>query len=122
MASPELKLTSVNGRSVADFPPDQIVFGESAAMSLIRQKIEKVSSADVPVLIQGESGTGKEVIARMVHRRSPRSEGPFIKVNCAAIPGTLLESELFGYEKGSFTGAVVGKPGRVEMANGGTLF
>jgi two-component system response regulator AtoC len=122
MASPELKLASVNGRNVADFPPDLTVFGESAAMSLIRQKIEKVSSADVPVLIQGESGTGKEVIARMVHRRSPRSEGPFIKVNCAAIPGTLLESELFGYEKGSFTGAVTSKQGRVEQANGGTLF
>jgi two-component system, NtrC family, response regulator AtoC len=122
MASPELKLASVNGRSVADFPPDQIVFGESSGMSLIRQKIEKVSSADVPVLIQGESGTGKEVIARMVHRRSPRSEGPFIKVNCAAIPGTLLESELFGYEKGSFTGATTSKQGRVELADGGTLF
>jgi len=91
-------------------------------MLLIRQKIEKVSGADVPVLIQGESGTGKEVIARMVHRRSRRAQGPFIKVNCAAIPGTLLESELFGYEKGSFTGALVSKPGRVEMANGGTLF
>jgi two-component system response regulator AtoC len=122
MASPELKLASVKGNSVAEFPPDLIVFGESAAMLLIRQKIEKVSGADVPVLIQGESGTGKEIIARMVHRRSPRSQGPFIKVNCAAIPGTLLESELFGYEKGSFTGAVTAKQGRVELANGGTLF
>jgi two-component system, NtrC family, response regulator AtoC len=122
MASPELKLASGNGRNVPEFPPELTVFGESAAMLLIRQKIEKVSGADVPVLIQGESGTGKEVIARMVHRRSPRSEGPFIKVNCAAIPGTLLESELFGYEKGSFTGAVTAKQGRVELANGGTLF
>jgi two-component system, NtrC family, response regulator AtoC len=122
MASPELKLASANGRSVEEFPPDLTVFGESAAMLLIRQKIEKVSGADVPVLIQGESGTGKEVIARMVHRRSPRTGGPFIKVNCAAIPGTLLESELFGYEKGSFTGAVTSKQGRVELADGGTLF
>jgi two-component system, NtrC family, response regulator AtoC len=122
MASPELKLASANGRNMPEFPPDVVVFGESAAMLLIRQKIEKVSGADVPVLVQGESGTGKEVIARMVHRRSPRSAGPFIKVNCAAIPGTLLESELFGYEKGSFTGAVTAKPGRVELANGGTLF
>jgi two-component system, NtrC family, response regulator AtoC len=122
MASPELKLVTHNGSSVAEFPPDLTVFGESAAMLMIRQKIEKVSGADVPVLIQGESGTGKEVIARMVHRRSFRAQGPFIKVNCAAIPGTLLESELFGYEKGSFTGALVSKPGRVEMANGGTLF
>lgn len=122
MASPELKLVTSNGTSAAEFPPDLTVFGESATMVLIRQKIEKVSGANIPVLIQGESGTGKEVIARMVHRRSPRAQGPFVKVNCAAIPGTLLESELFGYEKGSFTGAVVSKPGRVEMANGGTLF
>lgn len=122
MASPELKLASVNGRSMAEFPPDLTVFGESAAMLVIRQKIEKVSGADVPVLVQGESGTGKEVIARMVHRRSARSTGPFIKVNCAAIPGALLESELFGYEKGSFTGATTAKQGRVELANGGTLF
>jgi len=122
MASPELKLVTNNGSSTAEFPPDLTVFGESSGMVLIRQKIEKVSGADIPVLIQGESGTGKEVIARMVHRRSTRAQGPFIKVNCAAIPGTLLESELFGYEKGSFTGALVSKPGRVEMANGGTLF
>jgi two-component system response regulator AtoC len=122
MASPELKLITGNGSTAPDFPPDLTVFGESAGMSLIRQKIEKVSGTDIPVLIQGESGTGKEVIARMVHRRSSRSQGPFIKVNCAAIPGALLESELFGYERGSFTGALVSKPGRVELANGGTLF
>ena len=122
MATPELKHVTGNGASAPDFPPDLTVFGESAAMMLIRQKVEKVSTADVPVLVLGESGTGKEVIARMVHRRSPRAQGSFIKVNCAAIPGTLLESELFGYEKGSFTGATTGKPGRVEMANGGTLF
>jgi two-component system, NtrC family, response regulator AtoC len=122
MASPELKLASANGRSMVEFPPDLTVFGESTAMLVIRQKIEKVSGADVPVLILGESGTGKEVIARMVHRRSPRSTGPFIKVNCAAIPGALLESELFGYEKGSFTGATTAKQGRVELANSGTLF
>jgi len=91
-------------------------------MQVIRQKIEKVSFANIPVLIQGESGTGKEVIARLVHRRSRRADEPFVKVNCAAIPGPLLESELFGYEKGSFTGATVSKPGRVELANGGTLF
>jgi two-component system response regulator AtoC len=122
MASPELKLVAHSSGSAADFPPDLTVFGESAVMSTIRQKIEKVSGADIPVLVLGESGTGKEVIARMVHRRSSRAQGPFIKVNCAAIPGALLESELFGYEKGSFTGALVSKPGRVEMAHGGTLF
>jgi two-component system response regulator AtoC len=122
MASPQLKLVTGNGGGVAEFPPDLAVFGQSAAMQVIRQKIEKVSGADIPVLIQGESGTGKEVIARMVHRRSHRAQASFIKVNCAAIPGALLESELFGYEKGSFTGALVTKPGRVEAANGGTLF
>lgn len=122
MATPELKHVTGNGNSAPDFPPDLTVFGESAAMVPIRQKVEKVSGADVPVLILGESGTGKEVIARMVHRRSSRAKGPFIKVNCAAIPGDLLESELFGYEKGSFTGAAAAKPGRVEMASGGTLF
>jgi two-component system, NtrC family, response regulator AtoC len=76
----------------------------------------------VPVLIQGESGTGKDIIARMVHANSPWRTGPWVKVNCPAIPGTLLESELFGYEKGAFTGAYGVKPGRVEMAHRGTLF
>ncbi len=122
MASPQSRLVAANASGTADFPPDIAVFGESAAMMVIRQKIEKVSGADIPLLIQGESGTGKEVVARMVHRRSHRAQASFVKVNCAAIPGTLLESELFGYEKGSFTGALVSKPGRVEMATGGTLF
>jgi two-component system response regulator AtoC len=91
-------------------------------MRLVRQKVEKLAATNVPVLIQGESGTGKEVIAKLIHRLSPWQEGPFVKVNCPAIPGTLLESELFGYEKGAFTGAYGTKPGRVEMANRGTLF
>ncbi len=82
----------------------------------------KVASANVPVLIQGESGTGKDIIARMIHGLSPWRTGPYVKVNCPAIPGTLLESELFGYEKGAFTGAYGSKPGRVEMAHRGTLF
>ncbi len=103
-------------------PSDAVVFGRSEAMRAIRQKVEKISATKVPVLLQGESGTGKELIARMIHRRSPRSAEAFVKVNCPAIPGTLLESELFGYEKGSFTGAYGSKPGRAEMANGGTLF
>ena len=111
-----------NGHGGAELPPDIAVFGESAAMKVIRQRLEKICGADVPVLIRGESGTGKEVIARIIHKRSSRAERPFIKVNCAAIPGSLLESELFGYERGSFTGATTSKPGRVEIANGGTLF
>jgi len=105
-----------------DLPPETVIFGQSAAMVALRQKVEKVAATDVPVLIQRDSGTGKEVLARHIHARSLWSSGPFVKVNCAAIPGTLLESELFGYQKGAFTGAYVSKPGRVEMANRGTLF
>lgn len=103
-------------------PPEQVVFGSSEAMRVIRTKLEKLASANLPVLIQGESGTGKEIVARLIHMRSPWQPGPFVKVNCPAIPGTLLESELFGYEKGAFTGAYGTKPGRVEMAHTGTLF
>jgi len=91
-------------------------------MRAVRQKIQKVASSDLPILIQGENGTGKEVLARYVHASSAWSKGNFVKVNCAAIPGTLLESELFGYEQGAFTGAYAAKEGRVELANGGTLF
>jgi two-component system, NtrC family, response regulator AtoC len=105
-----------------DLPPDEIIFGPSAVMQAIRQRVEKIAPANVPVLIQGENGTGKGVLARYIHNRSSVSDGPFVKVNCAAIPSTLLESELFGYDRGAFTGAYTGKAGRVESANGGTLF
>jgi two-component system response regulator AtoC len=91
-------------------------------MQSVRQRLEKIATANVPVLIQGESGTGKDIVARLIHKLSPWESGPFVKVNCPAIPGSLLESELFGYEKGAFTGANGSKPGRVEMANRGTLF
>ena len=91
-------------------------------MQAVRLRLHKVAEANVPVLIQGESGTGKDIIARMLHGLSPWKNGPFVKVNCPAIPGTLLESELFGYEKGAFTGAYGSKPGRVELAHRGTLF
>jgi len=110
-----------SGRS-QDVPPGDVVFGVSDAMRPVRQKVEKVAGTNIPVLIQGESGTGKEVVARLIHQLSPVGAGPFVKVNCAAIPGTLLESELFGFRKGAFTGAYNTKPGRVEMADGGTLF
>jgi two-component system, NtrC family, response regulator AtoC len=103
-------------------PPASVIFGRSVVMQSVRQKIEKVASSGVPILIQGDSGTGKGLLARFIHDLSASPETPFVKVNCAAIPGALLESELFGYEKGSFTGANTVKPGRVEMANGGTLF
>ena len=105
-----------------DLPPDEVIFGRSDTMATVRHKVEKISAASIPVLIQGESGTGKEVIARLIHQRSPLADGPMVKVNCPAIPGTLLESELFGYEKGAFTGAYGAKPGRVEAAHGGVLF
>src|ERR1700724_4375916 len=107
---------------LGEFPPDAIIFGKSEAMQALRSRLDKVASANVPVLIHGESGTGKDIIARLVHARSPWKSGPFVKVNCPAIPGPLLESELFGYERGAFTGAYGSKPGRVEMADGGSLF
>ena len=115
---------SVNSfvQSIGEIPPEAIVFGNSDAMQALRSRLDKVAAANVPVLIHGESGTGKDIIARMIHGRSPWRTGPYVKVNCPAIPGTLLESELFGYEKGAFTGAYGTKPGRVEMAHRGTLF
>ena len=107
---------------VDSMPPDDVLFGRSAAMAEIRSLATKVSRTDAPVLLCGGGGTGKEAIARWIHSHSPYSDGQFVKVNCAAIPRTLLESELFGYEKGAFTGAHVSKPGRVELAQNGTLF
>jgi two-component system, NtrC family, response regulator AtoC len=103
-------------------PPEEIIFGCSGAMISIRQKVQKVMGTDVPILIQGENGTGKGLLAQYIHSCSTMSSGAFVKVNCAAIPGALLESELFGYEKGSFTDAHTSKPGYVEMAHRGTLF
>jgi DNA-binding NtrC family response regulator len=96
--------------------------GQSPAIRQIYAVVEKVANTPSTVLITGESGTGKELIARALHENSSRHAGPFIKINCAAIPKTLMESELFGYEKGAFTGAVGAKPGRFELAHGGTLF
>src|SRR6201993_3425990 len=107
---------------LGEMPPESIVFGGTEAMHAVRDRLNKLAGANVPVLIQGESGTGKDIIARMIHSHSPWRSGPFVKVNCPAIPGTLLESELFGYERGAFTGAYGSKPGRVEMAHRGTLF
>jgi DNA-binding NtrC family response regulator len=96
--------------------------GQSTAIKQIYAVVEKVANTPSTVLITGESGTGKELIARALHDNSSRHNGPFIKINCAAIPKTLMESELFGYDKGAFTGAVGAKPGRFELAHGGTLF
>jgi len=105
-----------------ELPPDQVLFGRSAVMALLRKRAEKICVANIPVLLCGPAGSGKEMVARWVHAHSAFWAGQFVKVNCAAIPGSLLESELFGYEKGAFTGANSSKPGRVEIAHKGTLF
>ncbi|HZT74689.1 MAG TPA: sigma 54-interacting transcriptional regulator [Terriglobales bacterium] len=106
----------------SELPPQEVIFGSTPAMQIVRQTVAKAAGANIPVLIRGESGTGKELIATLLHGLSPWAAGPFVRVNCPAIPGTLVESELFGFEKGAFTGAMLSKPGRVEMADGGTLF
>jgi two-component system, NtrC family, response regulator AtoC len=115
---------SKNGSSLmaGGLPPEEIIFGCSPVMMPVRQRVQKILRTDVPILIQGENGTGKGLLAQYIHNNSAFSSGKFVKVNCAAIPGALLESELFGYEKGAFTDALTSKPGYVEMAQRGTLF
>ena len=98
------------------------IVGESAPWRAVLKKATQVAATDTTVLITGESGTGKEVVARFIHRASSRSHAPFVALNCAALPEQLLESELFGYERGAFTGAQLAKPGQVELAAGGVLF
>jgi formate hydrogenlyase transcriptional activator len=98
------------------------ILAHSAELKRVLDTVEQVASTDATVLITGETGTGKELIARAIHRRSPRARGPLVKVNCAAIPSTLLASELFGHERGAFSGAVERRKGRFEQAHGGTLF
>lgn len=98
------------------------ILGNSAKMVPVYDLIRKVAATDAPVLVLGESGTGKEMVARAIHKKSARCDGPFVAINCGAIPENLLESELFGHEKGSFTGAHVQREGKIETANGGTLF
>jgi two-component system response regulator AtoC len=102
-------------------PPDDVIFGLSEAMHALRQTIQHTAAVEIPVVIYGETGTGKEVLANYIHRHSLRRNGPFVKISCAAIPASLLEAELFGYEAGAFTGAHATKPGLVERADGGTL-
>lgn len=108
--------TGGNGHEVTKF------VGQSVKMKQVIRMIERVAPSDIPVLICGESGTGKEVVARLLHQNSGRSSNPFLKVNCAAIPRDLLESELFGYERGSFTGAFHSKPGKFELVHKGTIY
>ena len=101
---------------------DQEIVGHSPAFQHVMNQVGIIAKTDSVTLIQGETGTGKEVIARAIHNQSSRSRGPFVKLNCAAIPGPLLESELFGHERGAFTGAFAQTKGRFQMADQGTLF
>jgi two-component system, NtrC family, response regulator AtoC len=114
------KVVISSGRSAQEKNP--IIFGKSEKMREVERMVDQVANTDITVLIRGESGTGKELVAREICCRSSRKDKPFVKVNCAAIPSGLLESELFGFEKGSFTGAISKKPGKFEFANHGTIF
>ncbi len=106
---------------VEELADDVFFIAASPAMKKIRSQAALVANVDIPVLLLGESGTGKEVLARLIHKLSPRAHRTFLKVNCAAVPGELLESELFGYEPGAFTGATHAKPGKFELCNKGTI-
>jgi two-component system response regulator AtoC len=126
LKSRQKKQLATENRALRDYcdqvTEDLSFLAASPQMVRIRQQILQIAPVDVPVFVCGESGVGKEVVARMIHLRSKRRNQPFVKVNCAALPGELLESELFGFEQGAFTGAVRAKPGKFEMANKGTIF
>jgi transcriptional regulator with GAF, ATPase, and Fis domain len=115
-------LEEENERLTVEISQDRSLVGEGARMKEVYQFLKRVAPADSTVLIEGESGTGKELAARAIHRNSPRASKPFVAINCAAIPETLLESDLFGHERGAFTGAVSQKKGRFEVADGGVVF
>jgi two-component system nitrogen regulation response regulator NtrX len=117
-----LELNEENTRLKQTIESRYEIVGRSYAIRALIDKIDKVAKTPARVLISGENGTGKELVARAIHRESLRAAGPFVEVNCAAIPSELIESELFGHMKGSFTGAVADRPGKFEQANGGTLF
>jgi transcriptional regulator with PAS, ATPase and Fis domain len=109
-------------RSLRKAYADRRIIGESAGIKRVHDLVRKVAPSDANVLISGESGTGKELVARSIHRASGRAEGPFVAINCGAIPSELLESELFGHVKGAFTGATHSTEGLIREAHGGTLF
>jgi Nif-specific regulatory protein len=116
------RLQSENLRLHEEMDPDKCIIGESSSMNQVYEFIKRAAPVDSTILIEGESGTGKELVARAIHLNSPRASNPFIAVNCAALTDTLLESELFGHEKGAFTGAIAQKKGKFELADTGTLF
>ena len=109
----------INSKKYNDVP---LIIGQSSAIKAVRQKIKKIAAKDITVLITGETGTGKELVARSIHYYSQRSDKPLVKLDCTSLPDELLESEIFGFQKGAFTDAYRDKPGRLEMADGGTLF
>jgi DNA-binding NtrC family response regulator len=115
------RLVQVNRLLSREEEAEQEIIGDSPAIDALRAHIRKIARTQATVLIHGESGTGKELVARAIWRESPRAQAPFIRVNCAAIPDNLIESEFFGHEKGAFTGALSRREGRFELANGGTL-
>ena len=117
-----LRTEQRNKSRVSPEPGRFQIIGQTPVMKDLYSLIEKVAPSPTTVLVTGESGTGKELVARALHHNSGRADGPFIQINCGAIPDNLFEAELFGYERGAFTGAVTEKPGRFELANGGTLF
>ncbi len=119
---PAASAPQVNAVAAQADSNERILISHSPSMRRVRALVERIADTDVPVLLLGESGTGKEVIAREIHARSNRRNRPFIKVNCAALPAELLESELFGHERGAFTGATAEKPGKFELADQGTIF
>ncbi len=117
-----LKLSEPNVQASTNSDEPGLLLGESAQIHKLRNQTRKLARSQAPVFISGESGSGKELVARMIHLQGPRSDGPFIAVNCGAIPSELMESEFFGHKKGSFTGAVESKEGLFRSSNGGTLF
>ncbi len=119
---PSQAVVTENMMSLVRTPLNETLLGVSAAIQETLQLVQRLGKANLTVLVTGESGTGKDIAARMLHKLSPRYGKPFIKVNCPAIPESILESELFGYERGAFTGARTSKPGRFELANKGTIF
>lgn len=121
-ASTKKKLSDMTERLKEKLANETAFIGKSKAVQSVFKTIGKVAPRDVTILILGESGTGKELLARLIHMNSSRSAGPFVAVNSAAVPRELMESELFGFEKGAFTGATEGKKGKFELADGGTLF
>lgn len=116
------EVSNLKGQWVETLQKEAVIVGKSPAMQKVFKTVGKVAGKDVAVLITGESGTGKELLAKVIHRESKRASGPFIPINSAAIPRDLIESELFGYERGAFTGAISERPGKLELADGGTLF